>query len=284
MDRLFNHMDFLVKHWGGYLRHFPSNLPVTTVNYIDKKNRWDRKRFEVCAFSLILRGRGSFHRMGRMWTVKAPCVITQWPGEYLEYGPAEGESWDECYIVYDPALMPRLHACKLVDQAKPVWPIHDIDAVWTQLDELVRLSNSPQTDGVADRVDRVCERLVLETWMTSSLVSTEMSVLQTVLANLRKNPGQDVDFDALAARHGLSPSTFRRRWLEAVGKPPARYLQELRMREACRLLVETNRPIHEIAGVVGFVDELYFSRRFRQELRQAPRDYRKAYQIGRGRR
>jgi AraC-like DNA-binding protein len=276
-------MDFLVKHWGGYARQFPSNLPVTTVNYLGKKQNWMRTRFEVCAFSLILRGRGTFHRLGRAWTVQAPCVITQWPGEYLEYGPAEGETWDECYIVYDAALMPRLHACKLADQSKPVWPIHDFSAVRVQLDELERLSYSPQTDGVADRVDRVCERLVLETWLTSGFARTEMSSVEGILTTLQKSFGQDVDFDVLARRHGLSPSTFRRRWIEAVGKPPARYLQELRMREACRLLVETNLPIHEIAGAVGFVDELYFSRRFRQELRMAPREYRKVYQIGRER-
>lgn len=259
-------------------------LPVTTTNYVDKKSDWVRRHFHVCAFSLILRGRGEFHRMGRMWPVQAPCVITQWPGEYLEYGPLAEETWDEFYIVYEAGLMPRLHGCKLIDPAHPVWPIHDLEALRAQLDELVRLSKSAQADGVADRVDRVCERLVLETWITSSVVSAEQSPLEKMLAHLRKNPGQEADFDALAARHGMSPSTFRRRWSAAVGKPPARYLQELRMREACRMLVETNRPIHEIARAVGFVDELYFSRRFRAELSMAPRDYRKAYQIGRERR
>lgn len=276
-------MDFLVKHWGGYARRFPSSLPVTTVNYHERKKNWMRMRFEVCAFSLILRGRGEIHRLGRMWEVRAPCVITQWPGEYLEYGPAAGETWDECYIVYDAPLMPRLHACKLVDQSKPVRPIHDIDAVRAQLEELAALSRAPQSDGVADRVDRVCERVVLETWLTSNPTASELSPVHAAIATLRKSFGSEVDFDALAKKLGMSPSTFRRRWLEAVGKPPARYLQELRMSEARRLLVETNRPIHEVARAVGFEDELYFSRRFRQELRVAPRDYRKAYQIGRDR-
>lgn len=281
MDRLFKHMDFLVKHWGGYVRHFPSALPVTTVNYIDKKTGWMRTRFDVCAFSIILRGRGEFHRMGRLWPVQAPCVITQWPGEYLEYGPTAGESWDECYIVYDPALMPRLHGYRLVEQSKPVWPISDLNAVREQLDEVVKLSNSPQTDGVADRVDRVCERVVLETWLTRPQLDKDAAPLQTVLKEVRKNFASEIDFEKLAEQHGMSGSTFRRRWAEVMPAPPARYLQELRMREACRLLVETNRPIHEIAAAVGFADELYFSRRFRQELRMAPRDYRKAYQIGR---
>lgn len=281
MDRLFKHMDFLVKHWGGYVRHFPSGLPVTTVNYIDKKTNWMRTRFDVCAFSIILRGRGEFHRMGRLWQVQAPCVITQWPGEYLEYGPTAGESWDECYIVYDAALMPRLHGSKLVEQSKPVWPISDLDAVREQLEEVVKLSKSPQTDGVADRVDRVCERVVLETWLTRPQLDKAAAPVQAVLREVRRSFASEVDFEKLAGQHGMSGSTFRRRWAEVMPAPPARYLQELRMREACRMLVETNRAIHEIAAAVGFVDELYFSRRFRQELRMAPRDYRKAYQIGR---
>lgn len=283
MDSLFKNMDFLVKHWGGYVRRFPAVPPVTTANYIDKKTNWMRARFTVCAFSLILRGRGEFHRSGKLWPVQAPCVLTQWPGEHLEYGPAEGESWDELYIVYDASMMPRLKKCGLIDPARPVWPIHDMDALTTHIDELLRLSNSPQGDGVADRVDRVCERIILETWLAPVAVSAEMSGLQRMLAHVQKHPGQEMNFDALAAKQGLSPSTFRRRWIDAVGKPPARYVQELRMREACRMLVETNRPIHEIARAVGFADELYFSRRFRRELRMAPRDYRKAYQIGRAR-
>ncbi|MFA6288621.1 MAG: AraC family ligand binding domain-containing protein [Opitutaceae bacterium] len=78
------------------------------MNYIDKKTNWMRTDFHVCAFSIILRGRGEFHRLGRLWPVQAPCVITQWPGEYLEYGPAKGETWDECYIIYKAELMERL--------------------------------------------------------------------------------------------------------------------------------------------------------------------------------
>ena len=254
-------------------------LPVTTVNYIDRKSNWMRTHFHVCAFSLILRGRGEFHRFGRIWPVQAPCVITQWPGDYLEYGPAERETWDECYIIYKAELMGRFHACKLIDPDRPVWPIHDIAAVHAQLEELVRLSNSAQTDGMVDRVDRVCERLILETWLNQAPMAEDAPALREVLAEVRADLSKEIDFEEVAERHGMSLSTFRRRWGEVVNTPPARYLQELRMREACRLLVETSRPIHDVARTVGFADEFYFSRRFRQELKLAPREYRKAYQL-----
>ena len=55
-----------------------------------------------------------------------------------------------------------------------------------------------------------------------------------------------------------------------------------RLREACRLLMETNRPIYEVARMVGFADEFYFSRRFHRELKVAPRTYRRMYQVHRG--
>jgi len=275
-------MDFLVKHWGAYARRFPSPLPVANVDFIRNKNHWIRRSFDTCDFSLILRGRGQFNRLGRSWEVVAPCVITQWPGEHVEYGPPmPDETWDELYVVYDAGLMGRLKEARLVDPNKPVWPIHDAAMVHGLVAELSALACSPEPEAVVDRVDRVCERLVLETWLTRPQLEKDAAPLQAVLTEVRRSFATDVDYERLAQRHGMSASTFRRRWAEVMSVPPARYLQELRMREACRMLVETNRAIHEIAGAVGFADELYFSRRFRQELRMAPRDYRKAYQIGR---
>ena len=51
------------------------------------------------------------------------------------------------------------------------------------------------------------------------------------------------------------------------------------MREACRLLAETTRPIKDIAHAVGFADELYFSRRFHGEHGCSPARYRKTYSL-----
>jgi AraC-like DNA-binding protein len=98
---------------------------------------------------------------------------------------------------------------------------------------------------------------------------------------LRGNLAGRWDFAELAKELGFSDSTFRRRWEEAFGVPPARYLQQLRIAEACRLLVETSLRINAIAAATGYEDELYFSRRFRIEVGHAPREYRKTYTLRR---
>lgn len=274
-------MDLGVRHWGGYARRFPAALPVSTIGYIPRKDHRVARGFEVCAFSLILSGRGDYLRAGRRWEVAAPCVFTQAPGEFLDYGPRAGETWEELYLVYEAGLHGRLTGCRLLDPERPVWAVHDEEAVRALVVELTELSRAGAPELAVDRVDRVCERLVLETWMTKPALDAEEAAMSRVLAEVRKRFSEEIDFEALAERHGMSESTFRRRWGEVVPQPPARYLQELRIREACRMLVETQRPIHEIAGAVGFDDELYFSRRFRQEMGVAPREYRKTHQVGR---
>jgi len=282
MDSLFKNMDFLVKHWAPFPRRFPFLFPVVSADFIRGKDHWVKRSFKTCNFSLILRGRGEYRRAGQTWTIQAPCVLTQWPGEYVEYGPPiPEETWDEFYLIYDARLMTKFRQCRLIDPAQPVWSINDIAAVHAQIAEFEILASSHNPEAVVDRVDRVCERIIMETHLASRPATEGEQTIHRLIAEVRRNLAQPVDFKAMAMRHGMSVSTFRRQWAAAGRLPPARFLQQLRLREACRLLVETMQPVYEIAHAVGFEDELYFSRRFHKEMQMAPRDYRNAYHIRR---
>jgi AraC-like DNA-binding protein len=271
-------MDFSIAHWAPYPRRYPSAFPVVTVQFANHKEHWVHQAFGTCDFSLILRGRGEFLRFGKTWSVQAPCVITQWPGEYVEYGPLAGETWDELYFVYDASLMPKFQQCGLIDLERPVWPIADWATLNVHLAEMEQLARVAVPERVVDRVDRLCEQIILSTWLPPHNAAEGGPEMNALLAEVRRDLSRPVDLEQEAARQGMSISTFRRRWAAISDVPPARYLQQLRMREACRLLVETVRPIYEIADAVGFADEFYFSRRFRLETHLSPRDYRKTYQ------
>ncbi|WP_242773461.1 AraC family transcriptional regulator [Brevibacillus parabrevis] len=60
---------------------------------------------------------------------------------------------------------------------------------------------------------------------------------------------------------------------ELTGKNPLDYLTELRINCAKELLIRTESPLREIAELVGFTDEYYFSRRFRHMTGFSPRQY-----------
>lgn len=68
---------------------------------------------------------------------------------------------------------------------------------------------------------------------------------------------------------------FVRLFSAAYGTTPAKYLVDIRMRNACGLLKCTGLSVAEIAQRCGFSDANYFSRAFRERFGAAPRDFRK---------
>src|SRR5262249_35847015 len=78
----------------------------------------------------------------------------------------------------------------------------------------------------------------------------------------------------LAARVGASPFHFARAFRAIVGTSPHRYLVEARVRRASALLLDTRRPITDLAYEVGFGDLSNFVHTFRRAMGRTPSDFR----------
>ncbi|MDR0533202.1 MAG: AraC family transcriptional regulator [Verrucomicrobiales bacterium] len=271
-------MDFLVKHWAIYPRRFRSSCPVEGMDFLVGKTEWIDRTFKTCNFSLILKDGGEFNHAGKCWIVNAPCVITQWPGEPVRYGPKPPhQSWDELYLIYNARCMRRLQQCGFIQKSRPVWTIHNPEIILGLTDELRTLSRSAHPELFVDRVDHLCERLILETLLPP--ITTEDQIIRQIILHLQKHPHQTPDFSKLAWQHGMSLSTLRRRWWQTMKQTPARYLIDLRIRQSSRMLAETHRSIAEIASAAGFEDAFYFSRRFKLETGITPSEYRRRHQL-----
>ncbi|WP_068498779.1 AraC family transcriptional regulator [Paenibacillus kribbensis] len=77
----------------------------------------------------------------------------------------------------------------------------------------------------------------------------------------------------LAEQANVSIWQYSQMFRKMTGKKPLHYLTELRLNHAKRLLLECKRPLREIARQVGFSDEYYFNRRFRQMTGIPPGQY-----------
>lgn len=64
-------------------------------------------------------------------------------------------------------------------------------------------------------------------------------------------------------------------FVREMGTTVARYIEDLLMFEARRLLFSTDRSVGDISASLGFCDQFYFSRRFRHHFSVSPREYRK---------
>jgi len=281
MERLLNYMDRLITHWQPLTRRYPSAFPLQTVGSVPEKADWVRRIFQTVNFSFILKGGGRYHCEGKSWEVKAPAVITQWPGPLLRYGPSEPHTtWHEVFLIYGGETLDALSGANLIRPDKPVWRIHQASTALALMEELLQLCRHPSADGAPDRADRVAETLIVESLLGEPQVEPDPGTraVNDVRRQIRQQPQLQPDWLSESESHGISHATFRRHWQRIIGLSPNRYLTAVRLREARRLLVETGLSIGEIAERVGYSDPLYFSRRFRSDVGVTARAYRRTHQ------
>lgn len=72
----------------------------------------------------------------------------------------------------------------------------------------------------------------------------------------------------------VSERHLRRLCLEATGLTAHRFIETIRLREACRLLAYTRMRVQEVGFAVGFDDPAYFARAFRRGMGMSPGEYR----------
>lgn len=79
----------------------------------------------------------------------------------------------------------------------------------------------------------------------------------------------------IAEQMNLSYDQFRRRFTKLSGFSPNAFRTAKIMDRACRLIVEEGLTNRQIADRCGFSSEFHFSRRFKQIVGMAPREFRK---------
>jgi AraC-like DNA-binding protein len=95
------------------------------------------------------------------------------------------------------------------------------------------------------------------------------------LALLHAEPGGPWTLTGLARRMGVSRTRLAERFAALVGQPPIQYLTHWRIQLAAQMLRESDTPLAQIAGSLGYTSEFAFNRAFRRILGMPPGRYRR---------
>ena len=98
--------------------------------------------------------------------------------------------------------------------------------------------------------------------------------LSIVFRHLNTHLHRDIARPEVARLIGLSVGAFSRFFIARVGLSFPAYLNELRIGRACRLLMETNQGVNEIATACGYHHTSHFNREFLARKSMTPSAWR----------
>ena len=108
--------------------------------------------------------------------------------------------------------------------------------------------------------------------MKQSIISDKLSNLFEYINTNYKN---NITLKEAAKITNFTPESFCRFFRQKTGKKFIDYLHETRISSACRLLVNTDLTVAEIAYNTGFKTASGFNKLFKQYIGSSPSQYRK---------
>lgn len=155
------------------------------------------------------------------------------------------------------------------------------EKVQSEIQAILRAIENQQTEWRLTSFIGLMQRLVHYSELeligesTVPLVSDREGLrINTILQYVMHHYQRKLTLEEVAAQIHMVPGAFCRFFKKRTGKTFIRFLNEIRIREACRQLVsEADQPIAEVAFRCGFKNVSSFNRVFRQIMAQSPSAY-----------
>ncbi len=117
-------------------------------------------------------------------------------------------------------------------------------------------------------------------WLgTRPLPALSDSVLDALVRKVAADPARDWKVEGMARSAGMGTRTLERRFREATGTSPRRWIQERRL-ERARELLEGGASLSQTCDGVGWSDVASFARLFRERTGMTPARYREWVRSG----
>lgn len=111
-------------------------------------------------------------------------------------------------------------------------------------------------------------------------VKEKQENIKKVLTYIQDHYFNKILLEDLAYLLNMNKNYFSKYFHEAVGKTPITYINEYRCEKAAELLKSSDLKVLDISFMVGFENFSYFIRKFKENKRYSPIQYRKKFNMG----
>ena len=133
-----------------------------------------------------------------------------------------------------------------------------------------------EKEDVSVLIKPLCHMLYLLQILKAELPETETknTVFDSLVSYVQYNFTTDISIDDIAQACACSPSTVSHLFKKHTGVSVMKYIHDLRINQAKKLLTATDLPIATVSQMCGFLNINYFPTAFKKEVGITPTDYR----------
>ncbi|HAC20736.1 MAG TPA: AraC family transcriptional regulator [Porphyromonadaceae bacterium] len=260
-----------------------SVLFITDIGYYPVAKQHYRNRIEPIqeyVFIYCVEGNGWFEIEGKRHKVERDNYFILPAGISHSYGSSEDNPWSIYWIHFRGKL--ASHYAKGQAVPTPIKPgvYSRIQGRISLFEEIFNLLRPAQ-----NRDNLYYSTCVFFNFLGSlkylpsyrSLVGNntgEQSITAAAIHYMNENIERHITLEDIADHVGYSTSYFSSVFTKEQGCSPVKYLNKIRVDEACKLLEDPTMQINQICFKIGITDSFYFSRMFKKAMGVSPMQYR----------
>lgn len=231
------------------------------------------------ALVYVLDGSGSFRDAnGVSRSISAGDAMFLFPDIGHTYGPPNGQTWREFYILFDGPAFDLWRQTGLLNPAEPVVRLEPVPYWQQRMESAVEAPRAPESAHHVAAVARLQQLLAdMFVYVNERRLGGDERAWLTRACDLLDRPtaAEDVDWETISAQLHMSYENFRKRFAKLAGMPPSQYRMRRVIKRASELMHRSRMTLREVADECGFCNEFHFSRRFKQIVGVSPREFRK---------
>lgn len=263
---------------------FASDLSLPTLKgiglqYVDTHNYfWDNctRKDNICLIQYTLKGEGTIKIDNIFYTLKPnDAFLIDIPSNSRYYLPKHSSFWEFIYLEFSYECLPFMR--KIYQNNGPILKINISEKLIKQLFDIYTKALHNQIKTFFENTRIAYDLWINLTEYALNLSTAKMSKIDYVKRYIDQNYYKnELTLDLIADNIGISKYYMCKEFHKKYGISPGKYLREIRISNACRLLTTNdNYTLQKIAQSVGYSNDNYFGKVFKAEKGISPAKYKK---------
>jgi len=251
---------------------------ITLAGTISKSRGIQRDKprvFGQWAIVYLVAGNGHYHdARGTDIPLRAGDVILVFPEIAHSYGPESGGIWNELYVCFRGPVFEAWREAEVFDVRNPAFHWKPPRVGLEILQPFFSQWNQPGKSML--EAVTIWQQILSRIFAPHSAKNTKEQrpawFLQAVDLLERATTDYETTLRSIAEGCGMGYESFRKKFADIAGEPPARYALARRIERARQLLARHRFTNKELAEMLGFHDEFHFAKTFKKLTGKTPRE------------